>query len=240
MRVLVIGGAGRVGSMTAPYLKTEHSLTIFDRQPAADSSLRSVQGDICDYEALVQVLSGQQALIYMAMGSEDWDSLTGIHSAYDINVKGLHLALHAAQAAGIKQAVYTSSMSVYENLGGRTFADENVAPDAHELYGFTKYLGEQVCQNATRNWDMHINALRLCFPTPDARLAQVKPEQRSLATAASDVAAALAAALRFQGRFQTFMIGGDARHSVLHMHKARLLLGWTPKVTQGLAPHPRK
>ncbi|MCY4145001.1 MAG: NAD(P)-dependent oxidoreductase [Chloroflexi bacterium] len=233
MRVLIIGGAGRVGSMTAPYLKGEHSLTIFDRQPAADSSLPSIQGDICDYAALAQAVSGQQALIYMAMGSEDWDSLTGIHSAYDINVKGLHLALHAAQAAGIKQAVYTSSMSIYADLDGRAFTDEHVAPDAHELYGFTKYLGEQVCQNAARNWDMHINALRLCFPTPDARLTAIKPEQRRLATAASDVAAALAAALRFQGRFQTFMIGGDARHTVLNMHKARLLLGWMPKATKG-------
>ena len=228
MRVLIIGGAGRVGSMTAPYLKAQHSLTIFDRRPAADSSLPGIQGDICDYEALAACMSGQQALVYMAMGSEDWDSLTGMHSAYDINVKGLHLALHAAQAAGIKQAVYASSMSVYENLDGRSFADENAVPDAHGLYGFTKYLGEQVCQNAARNWDMHINALRLCFPTPDNKLAQVKPEKRSLATAASDVAAALAAALRFQGRFQTFMISGDARHTVLNMHKARLLLGWTP------------
>ncbi|MCY4466779.1 MAG: NAD(P)-dependent oxidoreductase [Chloroflexi bacterium] len=231
MRVVIIGGAGRVGSMTAPYLKPEHSLTIFDQRPAADSSLPSVQGDICDYEALSHVMSGQQALIYMAMGSEDWDSLAGIHSAYDINIKGLHLALYAAQAVGINQAVYTSSMSVYENLDGRTFADEHAAPDAHGLYGFTKYLGEQVCQNAARNWDMHINALRLCFPTPDDKLAQIKPEQRSLATAASDVAAALAAALRFQGRFQTFMISGDARHTVLNMHKARLMLGWTPKMT---------
>ncbi len=240
MRVLMIGGAGRVGSMTAPYLKGQHSLTIFDQMPAADSSLRSIQGDICDYAALAQAMAGQQALIYMAMGSEDWDSLVGIHSAYDINVKGLHLALHAAQAAGIQQAVYTSSMSVYANLEGRTFADETSLPDAHELYGFTKYLGEQVCQSAARNWDMHINALRLCFPTPDDKLAQVKPEQRSLATAASDVAAALSAALRFQGRYQTFMISGDARHTVLNMHKARLLLGWTPKGTSRSCPDARK
>ncbi|MCY3574750.1 MAG: NAD(P)-dependent oxidoreductase [Chloroflexi bacterium] len=229
MRVLMIGGAGRVGSMTAPYLKDRHSLTIFDRRPAADSRLRSIQGDICDYAALADAMAGQDALIYMAMGSEDWDSLVGIHSAYDINVKGLHLALYAAQAAGIQQAVYTSSMSVYENLGGRTFADENVLPDAHELYGFTKYLGEQVCQTAARNWDMHINALRLCFPTPDEELALVKPEQDRLATAASDVAAALAAALRFQARFQTFMISGDARHTVLNMRKARRLLSWSPQ-----------
>ncbi len=232
MRVLIVGGAGRVGSMTSPYLKGEHSLTIFDRQPAADSSLPSIEGDICNYAALAAAMTGQQALIYMAMGSEDWDSLNGLHSAYDINVKGLHLALHAAQAAGIKQAVYTSSMSVYEDLGGRSFADESVVPDSRGLYGFTKYLGEQVCLHAARNWDMHINALRLCFPTPDHLLAKARGEASVLATAASDVASALDAALCFQGGFQTFMISGDARETVLHMRKARLLLGWTPKMTR--------
>ena len=229
MRVLIIGGAGRVGSMTAPYLMRRHSLTIFDRQPAADGGLRSVIGDIGDYAALADAMSGQEALIYMAMGSEDWGSLEGINSAYDINVKGLHLALHAARAAGITQAVYTSSMSVYEDLGGRTFADESPLPDSRGLYGFTKYLGEQVCLHAARNCDMHINALRLCFPTPDDLMAEVIEEQASLATAASDVAAALDAALHFQGGFQAFMISGDTRETVLNMRKARLLLGWSPQ-----------
>ena len=232
MRVLIIGGAGRVGSMTAPFLMRHHSLTIYDRQPPADASLRHIQADICDYAALADAMTNQDALIYMAMGSEDWDSLHGINSAYDINVKGLHLALHAAQAAGIKQAVYTSSMSVYEDLGGRAFADESPVPDARGLYGFTKYLGEQVCQNAARNRDMHINALRLCFPTPDDSLAEVSAEQAPLATAASDVASALDAALRFQGGYQAFMISGDARRNALNMRKARLLLGWVPRVTR--------
>jgi len=137
--------------------------------------------------------------------------------------------LHAAQAAGIRQAVYTSSMSVYEDLAGRRFADELAAPDARHLYGFTKYLGEQVCQNAVGNWGLHVNALRLCFPTPDADFSAVAPERRLLATAASDVAAAIAAALEFQGRFQTFMISGDFAHTMVNMSKARLLLGWQPQ-----------
>ena len=167
MRVLIIGGSGAVGSIVTPYLQAEHVLTIFDLQPPSDAALSYIKGDISCYADLSAAMVGQDALVYMAMGSLDWDTVQGINSAYDINIKGLHLALKAAHEAGISQAVFTSSMSVYENLDGRQFADETVPPDTLHLYGFTKGLGEQVCLNAVRNWNMHINALRLCFPTAD-------------------------------------------------------------------------
>ncbi len=229
MRILVIGGSGTVGSMVSPYLAAQHRLTVFDLKPPADPACAYIQGDITAYEQLAAALRGQEALVYMAMGSLEWDTLAGVTSAFDINIKGLHLALMAAQAAGISQAVYTSSMSVYADLGGRAFADESPVPDALDLYGFTKSLGEQVCRNAARNWDMHINILRLCFPTPDAQFAAVEPGKRILATAASDVARAISAGLRFQGRCQTFMISGDFRGTMVNMNKAKALLGWVPK-----------
>lgn len=229
MRTLIIGASGLVGEMITPYLLAEHDLTIFDLVAPADTSLAYIQGDITQYHELAAAMTGQEALVYMAMGSLDWDSLGGINSAYDINVKGLHLALKAASETGVQQAVFTSSMSVYHDLSSRHIADESVPPDALDLYGFTKGLGEQVCRNAARNWDMHINVLRLCFPTPDEQMADVEPDKRILATAASDVARAISAALRFRGRYQTFMISGDFRASMLNMSKAKSLLGWEPQ-----------
>lgn len=229
MRVLVIGGSGMVGSMMMPYLKKEYDLIIYDLQPPSDSTLAYIEGDITDFDDLARAVEGKDAIVYMAMGSLEWHTLHGIHSAFDINIKGLHLALKAAHEAGITQAVYTSSMSVYSDLDGRYFPDETVPVDANDLYGFTKRLGEEVCLNAVRNWDMHINALRLCFPTPDDELDQVEPDKQLIATAASDVASAISAALQYQARFQTFMISGDYENKQLNMSKAKLLLNWEPK-----------
>jgi len=229
MRVLVIGGSGTVGSMITPYLKGDHDLIIFDLQPPSDTSLSYIEGDIMDFDELARAVEGKDAIVYMAMGSLEWHTLHGIHTAFDINIKGLHLALKAAYEAGIKQAVYTSSMSVYSDLSGRYFPDETVPVDANDLYGFTKRLGEEVCLNAVRLWDMHINALRLCFPTPDDELDQVESNKQLLATAASDVASAISAALGYQARFQTFMISGDSENKQLNMSKAKLLLNWEPK-----------
>src|SRR5262249_17205220 len=131
---------------------------------------------------------------------------------------------------GITQAVYTSSMSVYGgDLLQRDFADEDLTPDAAELYGFTKRLGEVVCQNAARLWGMDVNALRLCHPTAEDKWRNDTIIRRpTIATAANDVARAIAAALEYRGGFQAFMISGDYENKIMHMDKARRLLGWAP------------
>ena len=105
------------------------------------------------------------AFIYLAMGNLEWEEWSGIDSAYDVNIKGLHFLFRTAAKQGITQAVYCSSMSVYSDLRSRYFPDEEIPPDETELYGFTKWMGEQVCRNAWRRWGCHVNALRLCHPT---------------------------------------------------------------------------
>ena len=228
MRVLVIGGSGLVGTMITPYLKQDHELTLFDLNPPSDSSLDYIQGDITRFEDLAGAMEGIEGVVYMAMGALEWDTVRGVETAFDINIKGVYLALKAAHEAGVKQAVYTSSMSVYEELDNRTFPDETIEPDASGLYGFTKRLGEEVCLNAVRTYGMHVNALRLCFPTPDEDMSEVEENKKLIATSASDVARAISSALQFQGRFQAFMISGDIENKMLNMSKAKHLLNWEP------------
>ena len=149
MNVLVIGGSGVVGTLIVPILAESHELRLFDLRPPQNGAYDYFQGDVTDYDALAQAASGMDALIYMAMGSLNWGETVGVVSALDVNVKGVYLALKAAHEAGVNQAVYTSTMSVYGgDLLRRYFSDEAVTPDSAELYGFTKRLGEEVCLNA--------------------------------------------------------------------------------------------
>ena len=76
---------------------------------------------------------------------------------------------------------------------------------------------------------MSVNVLRLCFPMPDDRCQdEARPGVPTIATAASDVASALVAALDYRGGFQAFMISGDYELMVMNMAKAKRLLGWAP------------
>jgi len=111
----------------------------------------------------------------------------------------------------------------------RFFSDEELTPDAQHLYGFTKRLGEEVCQNAARLWGMHINVLRLCLPVTEEKwLAQTVAGTPTIATTARDVARALDAALRLKAGFQAFTISGDYEQKIMNMAKAKRLLNWEP------------
>ncbi|MEP7359801.1 MAG: NAD-dependent epimerase/dehydratase family protein, partial [Anaerolineales bacterium] len=110
MKTLIVGGSGVVGSLVAPILAQTHAVRIFDRRPPEYGGVEFVQGDIRDYADLSRAVAGMDSLVYMAMGSLEWAETQGVVSAFDVNVKGVHLALRAAHEAGITQAVYTSSM----------------------------------------------------------------------------------------------------------------------------------
>ena len=165
MKVLVIGGSGHVGGLTLPHLAQQHTLRVFDLRPPASPDWEYVAGNIGDLAALSRAAEGMDALLYMAMGNKEYTLPDAITTNFDVNIKGVYLALYAAHSAGITHAMYTSSMSVYGgDLMQRSFPDEELTPDSSHLYGFTKRLGEEVCQNAAREWGMSVNALRLCFP----------------------------------------------------------------------------
>jgi nucleoside-diphosphate-sugar epimerase len=230
MQVLVVGGSGIVGSLVVPKLAQTHTLRIFDLHPPQKHDLDFFQGNVTSYDDLVQAAFGMDALVYMAMGSVNWTETSGVVSAFDVNIKGLHLALKAAHEAGIQQTVYTSTMSIYGgNLLQRHFPDEELTPDALELYGFTKRLGEEVCRNAARLWNMNVNALRLCLPTPEDKWqSETIVGTPTIATTANDVARAILAALELQAGFQAFMISGDYENKIMNMSKAKRMLGWEP------------
>lgn len=230
MRILVVGGSGIVGTLVAPVLAKNHELRIFDIRPPQDGAYDYFRGDVTNLDDLAKAVVGMDKLVYMAMGSLEWDTPRGVLTAFDVNVKGVHLALQAAHEAGINQAVYTSTMSIYGgDLLQRYFYDEELTPDSVELYGFTKRIGEEVCLNATRSWAMNVNALRLCLPVPEDKwLRETIVGTPTIATTADDVAYAINCALEFQGGFQAFMISGDYENKVMRMSKAKRLLGWEP------------
>ena len=246
MRVLVIGGSGYVAGLVLPRLAQEHTLRIFDKRPPKDTSTDFVQGDVCDFAAIAKAAEGMDTLLYMAMGQHlsiglpYQDNVECVTSSLDANVKGVYIALQAAHSVGIPHAVYTSSMSIYDEreLLNRYFPNEEVPPDGHDLYGFTKQLGEAICRNTAAERGMSINILRLCWPTPNDRwLAEARTGIPTLATAADDLADALHAAFLHRGNgCEAFMISGDYEQKKMSLAKAKRLLGWEPRFRPVLSP----
>ncbi len=231
MKLLVIGGSGKVGSFVLPYLREKHTVTVFDLKPPAGPEVPFVLGNIRDFDALKAACVGHDALLYMAMGSIlGWGTPDNALAHFDANVTGPHLALRAAGESEIRNVVHISSMSVYDQLGARFIIDEDQPCDAHDHYGLSKRLGEEVCRAACRAHNLSVNSLRLCLPvTKEEWLDLSGKNQQTIQTEASDVARAILLALENNsGGFQAFMISGDWQEKTMKLQKAREMLGWEP------------
>ncbi len=152
VRALVTGSTGCVGSNLVAAL-TEHGIEVVGLwwQNAPTIALEELQlellaGDILDIDTLRPAMRGVDWVFHVAGIADDWN-----HKAkkiYRTNVEGTRNVLIAAQEAGVKRFVLTSSSAA---LGVPTpdkrLMDEscqfNLAP--HDwVYGHSKYLAEQV------------------------------------------------------------------------------------------------
>jgi nucleoside-diphosphate-sugar epimerase len=241
MRVLVVGGSGYVAGLMLPVLARRHRIRVLDRRPP-EADVEYLAGSATDHADLRRAVQDMDALVHCAMGSTAWDTPGGAADAFDVNVKSTHLALLAARDAGVRHAVYISSMSVYQDLTARRL-DESTPPDATDLYGLTKRLGEQVCAAAVAEWGLSVNVLRLVWPTSDgawpAWSAADPPKLHYTAdgtpiegTAATDLAAAVHAALEHRDGYQLFTISGARSSDQWSTAKARRVLHWTPTFGQ--------
>jgi nucleoside-diphosphate-sugar epimerase len=229
MKVLVIGGSGYLGKLVLPALADRHDISVMDVKSPPHGQWTFVEGSVEDYSALVSAMESTDALVYMAMGSaQHWGKPESFGPAFDINVKGVYLALQAAHSAGVPHAVYTSSLSVYRHRDA-PYPLEEAPTDAVDFYGLSKRLGEEVCRAAVTQWGLTVTALRLCFPVPDSAWPKEGDAfATATSTSASDVARALLAALEYRNGFEAITISGDYEERWTRLEKARRLLDWAP------------
>jgi nucleoside-diphosphate-sugar epimerase len=251
MRIVIVGGSGYVGSLMLPGLAARHEVVVLDPQPPAapPEGCEHVAGSALDPTVLATALDGADAVVHAAMGrrsERDWPQ-PDLARSFEVNVASVHATLTAAHEAGVGRAVLTSSMSVFADspvpLTDRPL-DETSEPDAADLYGVTKRLAEQVARIAADAHGMTVTALRLAWPTPDDvwprwALSEVLPESIQItradgtpypALAASDLTAAVDAALARTGGYDVFhILGDDDSGRCLSTAKAREQLGWVAR-----------
>jgi nucleoside-diphosphate-sugar epimerase len=205
-----------------------------------------VQGSAMDPAALDVAFGGADAVIHAAMASLGSDGPADPAGLFSVLVASVFTALDAASRAGVTRAVLISSMSVFANqpvpLPDRDL-DETSPPDALDAYGLAKRLAEFVGQAAAQAHGMTVTALRIGWPTSEAAWpawalpAFPQPAVGAAddgtpvpALAASDLTAAVLAALDRDGGFDVFhILSGNGSGRYLSTAKARALLGWEPR-----------
>ncbi|MBY5408726.1 UDP-glucose 4-epimerase GalE [Rhizobium leguminosarum] len=147
--VLVVGGAGYIGSHTCLDLANKgYRPVVFDNFSNGHREFvrwgPAEEGDIRDRARLDEVLAKHQpaAILHFAALIEVGESVKDPVSFYENNVIGTLTLLSAAQAAGINAFVFSSTCATY-GLPQSVPLDETHRQVPINPYGRTKYIVEQ-------------------------------------------------------------------------------------------------
>jgi UDP-glucose-4-epimerase GalE len=162
--VLVIGGAGYIGSHAARALRRAgHEVIVFDNLSTGYKFLAAgfelVRGDVLDADALGQVLPRADAIMHFAAHAYVGESVTNPRKYFRNNVEGGLSLLNAALDAGVKKIVFSSTCAVYGEPA-KVPIEENTVRQPVNPYGVTKLFFEQALEAYDRAYGFRYASLR--------------------------------------------------------------------------------
>lgn len=142
-KILVLGGAGYIGSHVAKtLLKAGYIPVVFDN---LSMGLRQnvlageefIEGDILNVDQLTKAMEGVEGVIYLAAFKAVGESMENPEKYAINNIIGAINVLNAMCKVGVKNLIFSSSSAVY---GEPKYVpiDENHPKDPMNFYGFTK------------------------------------------------------------------------------------------------------
>ena len=166
MRILVIGGAGYIGSHVArAFLDRGYAVTVFDnfqtglRENLFDDA-EFVHGDIMRPEQLRAVMTqGFEGCVHLAALKAAGQSMLKPELYAEANIAGTINILNQASAAGIAKVIFSSSAAVYGTPQYLPI-DEEHPREPENFYGFTKLEIERLLDWYDRLKGMRYAAIR--------------------------------------------------------------------------------
>jgi UDP-glucose 4-epimerase len=171
-RLVVIGGAGLIGSHTIDRLIQEDvgEIVIYDNfvrgtHDNLSGALRDPRvrifeagGDVTQTDLLQAALTGADGVFHFAAL---W--LLQCHeyprSAFDVNVRGTFNVMEACVAKGVKRLVYSSSASVYGDAVEEPMSEDHPFNNKN-FYGATKICGEAMLRAFHHRYGLDYVGLR--------------------------------------------------------------------------------
>lgn len=171
-KLVVIGGAGLIGSHTVDRLLREdvREVVVYDnfvrgRVENLQTALRDprvkiydVGGDVMQTDILESALDGADGVFHLAAL---W--LLQCHeyprSAFDVNVRGTFNVMEACVKKGVRRLVYSSSASVYGDALHEPM-DEDHPFNNKNFYGATKIAGEAFLRAFHHRYGLNFVGLR--------------------------------------------------------------------------------
>lgn len=171
-KLVVIGGAGLIGSHTVDHLTREDvgEIVIYDNfvRGRADNLVEALKdprvkifdvgGDICQTDILDAALKGADGVFHFAalwlLQCHDFP-----RAAFDVNIRGTFNVLEACVNNNVSRLVYSSSASVYGDAVQEPM-DEDHPFNNKNFYGATKIAGEAMARSFHHRYGLGVVGLR--------------------------------------------------------------------------------
>jgi UDP-glucose 4-epimerase len=227
-KIVVTGGAGRLGRYVTENLASRCDLTVLDRVPVGIAGVRSLQTDVADYAALRRDLAGQDAVVHLAAIPNPRTAPADV--TFHINVQGTWAVLQAAEDCGVRRVIVASSdaaLGLHYNPPGwqpqYLPIDEDHPLRPIDFYSLSKECTEAICRSYANRGKLEVIAIRpthIVFPPEhpelEARGADVQNYHLWTYVAPEDVAESFRCALdtadgRYGAYFSTAPDGLNTR-----------------------------
>lgn len=171
-KIVVIGGAGLIGSHTVDLLTREdvREILVYDNFARGTlgnlaGSLRDPRvklfeagGDICQTDILEAALEGADGVFHFAAL---W--LLQCHefpdAAFEVNIRGTFNVLQACRRRAVDRLVYSSSASVYGDAVAEPMTEDHPFNNTN-FYGATKIAGEAMARSFFHRYGVRYAGLR--------------------------------------------------------------------------------
>jgi UDP-glucose 4-epimerase len=152
MRSFVIGGAGFIGSHLVDRLVARGPVTVFDnlsvgRTEFIASHLEArratlIHADVLDLERLTAAVADHDVVFHLAANPEARWGLERTRLDLEQGTIATYNVLEAMRRSGVPKLVFSSSGTVYGNVGTKQCAEPDLGSLPISLYGASKLAGE--------------------------------------------------------------------------------------------------
>lgn len=170
MRILVTGGAGFIGSAFVRYLLRQHpedSVTVVDLLTyagslenlgtmQADGRFKFVKADICDVQAMNELVSKADAVVHFAAESHVDRSITDPSTFVRTNVLGTQVLLDACRLNGNIRFHHVSTDEVFGSLGMTGAFNESSLYDPRSPYSASKAGSDHLVRAAFHTFKLPV------------------------------------------------------------------------------------
>lgn len=166
MNILVTGGAGYIGSVTAEALiKGGHSVSVYDslvtgHRAAVPEGANFIEADLADSHTLIETFTKNKfdAVMHFAAFIEAGESMKDPGRFYQNNFTNALTLIETAVRAGVKRFVLSSTAAVFKSSEEPLNEDSPLGPT--NVYGHTKLMVEQALDWYREIHGLHFAALR--------------------------------------------------------------------------------